>query len=213
MTAGVAEVTADAIDGFPCAVYRLYDLEGRLLYVGISDAPEERWRYHERLVDWWPQVVKKDVQWHDNRKLAEAAEREAIETEAPIHNSRHALSRPGSERASQRALLDDASLVAEEFARVERAMWTAILKARLAGVSDIAICDRTRQSRATLNRRYGSRVRPTVTWTGENFEEIQLLRPDARLNTAGELLLDHTDGSGPVVVGVNYVVHRRELSV
>lgn len=210
MTAVVLDVAADVVDGFPCAVYRLYDADGRLLYVGISDAPEVRWKDHERLTDWWHLVVTKDVQWCDNRRLAEAVERKAIETEDPIHNSRHAPSRPGAERASQRALLDDAARLAVEFRRVERAMWLAILKARVANVSDIAICNRTQQSRATLNRRYGSRGDLSVMWTGANFDEIQALRPDARLNDDGGLLLDHADGTGPVVVGINYVVHRRE---
>lgn len=116
------------------------------------------------------------------------------------------------ETDEQRQLLADAVRLARKAEQAERAMWLGILRARLADVADETLCEQAGASRATLNRRYGSRKAMAIMWTGENFEEIQLLRPDARLNTAGELLLDHADGSGPVVVGVNYVVHRREPS-
>lgn len=114
------------------------------------------------------------------------------------------------ETEEQRQLLVDALRLARKAEQAERAMWLGVLRARLAGVADEALSGHPAVSRATLNRRYGSRKRMAIQWTGDNFDEIQLLRPDARLNDDGDLLLDHADGSGPVVVGINYVVHRRE---
>jgi hypothetical protein len=114
------------------------------------------------------------------------------------------------ETEEQRQLLADAHRLARKAEQAERAMWLGVLRARIAGVADEALCDHPAVSRATLNRRYGSRKRMAIMWTGDNFDEIQLLRPDAKLTADGDLLLDHADGSGPVVVGRNYVVHRRE---
>lgn len=116
------------------------------------------------------------------------------------------------ETEEQRQLLADARRLARKAEQAERAMWLGVLKARLAGVADEALCDHPAVSRATLNRRYGSRKAMAILWTGENFDEVKLLRPDAQLGDDGTLYLDHADGSGPVVVGINYVVHRRELS-
>lgn len=114
----------------------------------------------------------------------------------------------------QKRLLDVAVRAARKAAELKRKAaeaeehaWQAILDART-DVPDLALCGRTGFSRATLNRRFGSRT--AIRWTGENFAEIQEIRPDARLNDDGDLLLDHADGTGPVVVPINYVVHRRE---
>jgi hypothetical protein len=57
----------------------------------------------------------------------------------------------------QRRLLAEAERRAREFRRAEAAMWQAIVKAREADVPDTVLCERTEQSRATLNRRYGPR--------------------------------------------------------
>lgn len=114
------------------------------------------------------------------------------------------------ETEEQRQLLADALRLARKAEQAERAMWLGVLRARLAGVADEALSNHPAVSRATLNRRYGSRKAMAIMWIGDNFDEIKLLRPDARLNGDGDLLLDHADGTGPVVVGRNYLVHRRE---
>jgi predicted GIY-YIG superfamily endonuclease len=68
------------------AVYRLYDGDGVLLYVGITYDVPERWRHHRRHKLWWPQVVHKRLVWYDTRPEAEAAETHAIVAEEPLHN-------------------------------------------------------------------------------------------------------------------------------
>ncbi len=55
----------------------------------------------------------------------------------------------------------DAARKAEQAAqKAEDAMWTAILKARAAGVPDEPLCRETGASRATLNRKFGTRSEP-----------------------------------------------------
>jgi hypothetical protein len=95
----------------------------------------------------------------------------------------------------------------EADARLEDA-WALAGLAHAAGVPMEDLEAQTKRSRATLFRK--AKKGNAVLWRGDNFDEIQALRPDARMNDAGDLLLDHADGTGPVVVGRNYVVHRRE---
>ncbi|MFE7485489.1 GIY-YIG nuclease family protein [Streptomyces sp. NPDC057552] len=72
------------------ALYRLFDAQDTLLYVGIAEDPKSRWAQHAADKTWWPQVTRRDIEWLPDRKLAEEAERSAIEGEGPIHNTRHA---------------------------------------------------------------------------------------------------------------------------
>lgn len=66
---------------------------------------------------------------------------------------------------------------------------------------------------AKLPKRPASAVR----WTGHNFEEVKAIRPDARIAEEddgdikrGDLLIERVSEPGKyVVVGRNYVVHRR----
>jgi predicted GIY-YIG superfamily endonuclease len=70
------------------AVYRLYNADDRLLYVGVGSDPEKRWRDHAATKDWWPAVTRKSVQWHPAAAAALAEESTAIDTESPLHNIR-----------------------------------------------------------------------------------------------------------------------------
>jgi predicted GIY-YIG superfamily endonuclease len=66
-------------------VYRFYDIDDALLYVGLSMNLEGRLAKHRRRA-WWPQVVRQEVEWFAGREAAKAAERAAIRAENPIHN-------------------------------------------------------------------------------------------------------------------------------
>jgi len=70
------------------AVYRLYDAEGELLYVGATRNPRARLKHHALRKKWWPEVRKNDVQWHPGRPEALRAEAEAIRCEMPRYNAR-----------------------------------------------------------------------------------------------------------------------------
>lgn len=67
------------------AVYRLYDADDSLLYVGSAYDPAERAKAHER-TDWWPLVARREDEWHDSREAAYDAELRAIAKGAPAHN-------------------------------------------------------------------------------------------------------------------------------
>lgn len=73
----------------PTALYRLRDQVGELLYVGITDNPERRWKDHGKDKPWWAQVADRSVEWLPSRDRAVAAEAEAIRAERPRHNIHH----------------------------------------------------------------------------------------------------------------------------
>ena len=84
--AGGALMTADqefeARENF---VYRYFDRAGQLLYVGVTNAPENRHRGHARK-PWYRQIARKTLTPYSCRSAALAAERHAIATERPLHN-------------------------------------------------------------------------------------------------------------------------------
>lgn len=67
------------------AVYRLYDVNDELLYIGSSDNPEKRWAAHRSTKSWWPQVARREVTWHPWRE-AWREEASAIWHEEPKYN-------------------------------------------------------------------------------------------------------------------------------
>lgn len=69
------------------AVYRHFDADGRLLYVGCSSDPHGRFVNHKCKSAWAFQVATISIEWFENRATALAAERAAILTEKPPFNS------------------------------------------------------------------------------------------------------------------------------
>lgn len=83
----------------PTALYRLYGADKTLLYIGVSDDPERRFKQHRDTKPWWPQVAQKTIEWHPSRDRALAEEATAIKAETPVHNIEHnpaALQNPAS---------------------------------------------------------------------------------------------------------------------
>lgn len=72
----------------PTAVYRLYDSEGNLLYVGIASHVKRRLYQHATDKTWWLLVATAKVEWFSGRGAAEREEARAIEQEAPRFNAR-----------------------------------------------------------------------------------------------------------------------------
>ncbi|WP_375264125.1 hypothetical protein [Palleronia sp.] len=73
----------------PCALYRHYDAEGRLLYIGKTVNPRSRASLHKIRSRWFRDVERIELQWFDDEALACAAEISAIADEKPIHNVHH----------------------------------------------------------------------------------------------------------------------------
>lgn len=74
------------LDDHPTALYRFFDTDGALLYVGITYDTEQRFASHKNSSPWWKDVAGQSIEWYDTRTLALAAESEAIKAEHPRHN-------------------------------------------------------------------------------------------------------------------------------
>ena len=70
----------------PTALYRCYNESEELIYVGIAVDPQRRWKHHASLTPWWPEVQRRSIEWHDDRRSALNAEAAAIVTESPVYN-------------------------------------------------------------------------------------------------------------------------------
>lgn len=67
-------------------IYRLYDSDGRLLYIGRTiRPPSQRMREHGDVQPWWDQVATGTMEFVPLGEV-EAVERRAILAENPLHN-------------------------------------------------------------------------------------------------------------------------------
>ena len=71
------------------ALYRYFDAEGRLLYVGVSLSAIQRQMAHEASSPWYRSHASMTTEWFATRSEALEAERMAIITEKPIYNVVH----------------------------------------------------------------------------------------------------------------------------
>lgn len=67
-------------------LYRFFNEESLLLYLGITWSPRERWARHRRSKSWWPQVRTASTECYPAQWIARRAELEAIRIEHPVHN-------------------------------------------------------------------------------------------------------------------------------
>lgn len=68
------------------SLYRHFDAEGRLLYVGVSCHFSSRTLQHMRDSHWYFDIVRIEIEHFPNRMRAERAEAIAIRDENPLHN-------------------------------------------------------------------------------------------------------------------------------
>lgn len=71
----------------PTSVYRMYDADRCLLYVGATGHPSSRIGHHSRK-PWWRHVVRIDFEHFDAPKDALREESRAIAEEHPLFNVR-----------------------------------------------------------------------------------------------------------------------------
>lgn len=67
-------------------VYRYYDADDVLLYIGFTSDPHTRWRQHQRNSAWAKDAATVRVERYAYEDLARSAERAAIWSESPLHN-------------------------------------------------------------------------------------------------------------------------------
>lgn len=116
-TVETAAVKADQ----PTTLYRLFDENDQLLYVGITGAELYRLRQHSGDKSWWQLAVRATFTHYATRQEAEEAEYKAIKEEGPAFNLAGVTNpRPPTTIAAQPAplprLVDDDEL-AETFDR------------------------------------------------------------------------------------------------
>lgn len=68
------------------ALYRHFSSDGSLLYVGISLNAVQRTMQHRQNAIWFDRIARIEVEWHDTRVSALAAEAIAIARERPECN-------------------------------------------------------------------------------------------------------------------------------
>lgn len=120
----------------PNALYRFWDADGTLLYIGITLKPSSRWKHHAKNKPWWHEVAVITVEAFPNREAVEEAEREAIRIQRPKYNVVH-NGGPGPFPAVHDMDSDTASIAADFFRakanlkdplgplRPEQAQWVA----------------------------------------------------------------------------------------
>jgi hypothetical protein len=67
------------------AVYRMFDQERRLLYIGRTGSAGQRFGAHS-MRRWFPIVASIELEWHQTLAAAVLAERRAIKNEHPRYN-------------------------------------------------------------------------------------------------------------------------------
>jgi hypothetical protein len=82
----------------PHVLYRMFDVDKNLLYVGISNSAGSRWSNHANDKPWWPEVGSVEVEHFANRETVEHAERQAIDLEKPKYNIAHRTTSTPAER-------------------------------------------------------------------------------------------------------------------
>jgi hypothetical protein len=78
-------------------VYRFFDCDGQLLYVGITWNPWVRWREHRAKREWWSRVDRYDLHVCQDERDARTWETWCIRTLHPICNKHQ---NPGWHRAA-----------------------------------------------------------------------------------------------------------------
>lgn len=93
-------------DERPTSVYRYYDRNGLLIYVGITNQGIGRNRQHNADKDWWRFVLRQDVTHFRTRQAALDEERNLIQQHRPPFNTQHNPD-VADRRAAYLALLAD----------------------------------------------------------------------------------------------------------
>ena len=98
----------------PIALYRHFDKDGQLLYIGVSANTMARLSQHQQTAQWLIKAVKMTTEWFSDRQIALEAEKIAIEKEKPIHNIKHnaAVHPPAALKTLKTIRLND-DLIAE----------------------------------------------------------------------------------------------------
>ena len=126
-----------------CALYRHYQADGALLYVGVTNSPERRAAQHQKSSVWFAAVKHTTIEWFNERSVALIAEKAAIAAERPVHNLHSAGKTNGAAAFIDAAGKDDlAESLGVTFAAVRNAHWRDRLPSSWAMIVAQACLDR-----------------------------------------------------------------------
>lgn len=69
-------------------LYRFWNSDGDLLYVGRTVNFAQRWSKHQGATSWWLEIAQITIEHFADADFLDAAEFKAIQTENPRHNIR-----------------------------------------------------------------------------------------------------------------------------
>lgn len=67
-------------------LYRFFDSDGKLLYIGITNNPQRRFQNHRATKPWFAEVAHSTMEYYSSRDDLAAAEAAAIMAELPKYN-------------------------------------------------------------------------------------------------------------------------------
>lgn len=116
----------------PQCLYRFYDTNERLLYIGITNSLPHRLGQHNETKPWWLDVSQVVIEHYNDRQAVLDAERDAIIREEPLYNIQHAVYKR-SYRIRRRPPKIPARHILKP-STVRRLKWSAV-KLAFAGIS------------------------------------------------------------------------------
>ena len=156
------------------ALYRFFNPQRQLLYIGIAFDPNLRARQHAVTKAWWAEVdlARTTIEWFLSRSAAEAAELAAIRAEGPRYNivtsdghgCARFLPRPDggswgrpawTASTSQERVLNDLASAATQLRGIDAAIETLTLEAADAGIPISWIAEHAAVTRKTVYRHLG----------------------------------------------------------
>lgn len=96
----------EAPEPTPTTLYRAFDVDGALLYVGMSTNALGRVYQHQLDKPWWSEVVRIELAHYVTREAAAEAEGRAIAEDGPKYNVAGART-PSAARAARQRELDE----------------------------------------------------------------------------------------------------------
>lgn len=155
----------------PHVLYRMFDTEDQLLYVGITADAPDRFHGHRQDKDWWREIAAIRLEHLANRTAALQAERDAIRTERPKYNITHGQPRPRLLLPPEmEAVLRGLEQRAEERRRAldgEEDDIAAALRLGIRKSEIVKAIDRSREHVDRIARRHGIPGRQPRTDAGE----------------------------------------------
>jgi predicted GIY-YIG superfamily endonuclease len=119
-------------------LYRHYDKEKKLLYVGISISALKRLGQHKKHAHWFSQIALVTIEMCETREAALTAERVAVQTEKPIYNIQLKAAPVKEKTAFQQAVSQSKEVLTNRLVAFD-VVYTTQEVARVLGLSQSAV--------------------------------------------------------------------------